>query len=435
MYKILVLALREFQTSVRTKGFIITLVVLPIFMGGGLFAYSIFEDKVDITAKKILVVDHTQKLGQSIVEAADYHNKTAVNDTATGKQIRPEYLVEFEDPDTVKPQEQKLILSNKVRNKEIHAFVIIGADVIHPKGNPDMASVRYYSENSFMDDMRGWLTWPINNKIQSLRVEDIGLDQSKVATLFAWMDIKGMGLVEENSNGEEAKESNPVEAVLIPYIMLMLMFMMIMMSAVPLLNSVMEEKTERIAEVLLGSVTPFQFMMGKVLGGITVSITGSLVYVIGGVFAAKQMGYASMIPMEVIPWFFAYLFLAIVMFGTIMASLGSACNDTKDAQSLQFPAMIPIIIPMFVMMPILKEPLSSFSTTMSLIPPFTPFLMLVRQATPASIPTWQPIAGLIGIVLFTILTVFAGGKLFRTMILMQGKKPSFGTIISMLLKK
>lgn len=437
MYKILVLAFREFQTSVKTKGFLITLVILPIFMGGSLFTYTLLKDKVDITAKKIHVVDNTSQLGQSIEDAAKYHNENEVLDTASGKQIKPEYVIVFETPDTLDPQKQKLALSDKVRNKEIHAFVVIGADVIHPKMDMEKASVKYYSENSFMDDIRGWLNWPINNRIKQLRVADRGLSNSEVEALFRWMDVKGMGLVEANAagTGEDAQESNPVEAILIPYIMLMLLFMMIMMSAVPLLNSVMEEKTERIAEVLLGSVTPFQFMMGKVLGGISVSLTGASVYVIGGVFVAKQMGVADLIPMEIIPWFFAYLLLSIVMFGSVMASLGSACNDTKDAQSLQFPAMIPIILPMFVMMPILKEPLSSFATTMSLIPPFTPFLMMVRQVSPATIPTWQPIVGLVGIVLFTVLTVLAGGKIFRTMILMQGKKPKFMTLMSMLLKK
>lgn len=435
MYKILILALREFQTSVRTKGFIITLIVLPIMMGGSLMAYSLLKDKVDISAKKIRVIDYTGEVGSSIVDAADYHNKNEVYDTATGKQIKPEYLVEFVEPDTVNPQEQKLQLSNEVRSKALHAFVIIGPDAIHPKGDMDKAGIKYYSENSFMDDMRGWMNWPVNERVKQLRVAELGLDEAQVANLFHWIDVKGMGLIEADATGEDAQESNPAQAILIPYIMLMLLFMMIMMSAVPLLNSVMEEKTERIAEVLLGAVTPFQFMMGKVLGGISVSLVGSSIYVIGGVIATRQLGVAHMIPMEVIPWFFVYLILSIVMFGSVMAALGSACNDTKDAQALQFPAMIPIILPMFVMMPILKEPLSSFSTTMSLIPPFTPFLMLVRQTSPATIPMWQPIVGLIGILLFTALMVFAGGKLFRTLILMQGKKPGFGTILSMLLKK
>ncbi len=438
MYKILILALREYKASVRTKGFIIGLVVFPLLMGGGFFAWSMFGDKVDITPKKICVIDHTSQIYNTIKEEADNYNSTSLYDKASGKQIKPEYIIELVEPDTINPFEQKLLLSKKVSNKEIHAFVIIGADVIFPKDDDEKASIKFYSENSFMDDMREWMNGPINNRIRKIRIAEIGLEEQKVENLFRWMKVKGMGLVKagEGDKGiQEAKESNPAEAILIPYILMMLMFMMIMMSAIPLLYSVMEEKTERIAEVLLGSVTPFQFMMGKVIGGISVALTGATVYIIGAIFIASQMGYADMVPTHVIPWFLAYMILAMIMIGSIMAALGSASNDTKDAQSLQMPAIIPLIIPMMVIMPVLKAPLSSFSTTMSLIPPFTPFLMLIRQASPATIPMWQPIVGLVGILLFTLLSVWAGGKIFRTMILMQGKRPKFGVLLKLLLKK
>lgn len=438
MYKILILALREYRSSVRTKGFIIGLVVFPLLMGGGFFAWSMFGDKVDITPKKIVIIDHTSQIYPAIKKAAEEYNTKSLYDTATNKQVKPKYIIEEVKPDTVNPFEQKLSLSERVSSKEIHAFVIIGADVINPRGDSEKASIKYYSENSFMDDIRGWMNWPLNDKIRKLRIAEMGLEGEKVNNLFHWIDVKGMGLVEASEGGEdiqEAKESNPAEAILIPYVLMMLMFMMIMMSAVPLLYSVMEEKTERIAEVLLGSITPFQFMMGKVIGGISVALTGAAVYIIGGVFVASQMGYADLIPTHVIPWFLTYMVLAMIMIGSIMASLGSASNDNKDAQSLQFPAIIPLIIPMMVIMPVLKDPLSSFSTTMSLIPPFTPFLMLIRQASPATIPAWQPFVGLVGILLFTLLSVWAGGKLFRTMILMQGKRPKFGTILKQLMKK
>lgn len=437
MYKILILALREYKASVKTKGFIIGLVVVPVLMMGGLFAYSLFGDKVDINSKNIAVIDNTGKILPAIEEAADFYNETQVFDTGSGKQLRPKYIIESVEKDAENEITQLVSLSNRVKNKEIHAFLIIGENVIHPFGEGN-SGVNYYSENSFMDDMRGWLRGIINDKVRHLRVADMGLEQEQVATLFSWIDVKGLGLVEADESGEvlkDAKESNIAESFFIPYILMMLMFMMIMMSATPLLYSVMEEKTDRIAEVLLGSITPFQFMMGKVLGGVSVALTGAAVYIIGGVFAATQLGYADMIPMHIIPWFFAYLILSILMMGTVMAALGAASNDTKDAQNLQFPAIIPLIIPMMVMFPVIKEPLSSFATGMSLFPPFTPFLMLVRLASPASIPMWHPIVGLLGIILFTALSVWLGGKVFRTMILMQGKRPKFGTLFRMLMKK
>lgn len=427
MYKILILALREYKTAIRTKGFIIGLVITPLLMGGGFIAFAVFGDKTDISAKNIVVIDHTQQLFPSLLEAAEYHNKYQVFDSVKGKQTKPEYKFELVKADTENMSALRLQLSDRVRNKEIHAFVEIGPEVIEPGNNPELSRIKYYSENSFMDEIRGWLNWPLNNKIRQIRIAKTGLDEKLVQNLFNWTEVNGLGLVSvktiESGSGD-AKESNPVETILIPYIFLLLIFMMIIMSAVPLLNSVMEEKTERIAEVLLGSVSPFQFMMGKVLGSLCVSFTGSAVYVLGGILVVKQLNLESYLPYEILPWFFAYMLLAVVMYGSVMAALGSACNDSKDAQALQLPAMIPIIFPMFVMMPVLQDPMSKFATGLSLFPPFTPFIMLVRQATPVTIPVWQPYAGLAGILLFTIFSVWIGGKIFRTMILMQGKKPN-----------
>ena len=122
------------------------------------------------------------------------------------------------------------------------------------------------------------------------------------------------------------------------------------------------------------------------------------------------------------------------MVGSGMAALGSACNDNKDAQALQFPAIIPIILPLFIMMPVIQEPLSNFSTALSLFPPFTPMLMLLRMATPVSIPVWQPLAGLIGVLLLTVFSVWAGGRIFRTCILLQGQKPTLANLIKYALK-
>ena len=141
-----------------------------------------------------------------------------------------------------------------------------------------------------------------------------------------------------------------------------------------------------------------------------------------------------LIPFEVLPWFFVYLLLNIIMVGSIMASLGATCNDSKDAQAIQFPAMLPILIPLFFMMPIILDPLGKLATGMSLFPLWTPMLMLLRQSTSVTIPIWQPIVGLIGIVLFTTLSVWAGSRLFRSAIMLQGKRPRIGVLIKYIIK-
>ncbi|MDX2431771.1 MAG: hypothetical protein QNK35_12615, partial [Bacteroides sp.] len=94
-----------------------------------------------------------------------------------------------------------------------------------------------------------------------------------------------------------------------------------------------------------------------------------------------------------------------------------------------FPGILPAIIPMFLMMPVIQDPGGTFATTMSLIPIFTPTLMVVRMATTVTIPMWQPIVGLIGVILFTWFTIWMGARVFRTAILIQGQKPTFTTLL------
>ena len=117
----------------------------------------------------------------------------------------------------------------------------------------------------------------------------------------------------------DAQEATPIEALIVPIVFMMLMFLMIMFSVPAMLNSVMEEKTQRIAEVMLGSITPFEFMSAKILSGIAVSLTSSAVYVLGGLFVLTSMSLQGYVPFHVIPWFFLYMILAIMMFGAISA--------------------------------------------------------------------------------------------------------------------
>mgnify|MGYP000641611743 CR=1 FL=1 len=138
----------------------------------------------------------------------------------------------------------------------------------------------------------------------------------------------------------------------------------------------MEEKSEKIAEVLLGTITPFQFMMGKVLGGVGVSLTTAAIYVGAAIFTLNQMGHESLIPYEILPWFFVLTILFIIMVGSGMASLGATANDSKDAQSLTFPAMLPVILPLFIIVPVIQDPGGPLATTLSLIPPYGAFYII-----------------------------------------------------------
>lgn len=408
------------------------LILMPVLMGGSGIAMYLLEGNVDTKDKRVAVLDHSGIVTDMLLDAVEERNNTVVHDKESGKKIQPVYILDVVEPDENDPQAQRLQLSDSIRNGELHAFLEIGPNVRRPKGEQSTFRIKYYAKNAAMDNVRNWLNNTINPYLRRVRLTDAGVDESKSNEIMAWLQVEAMGLVsvdEETGEIKEARRTSEIEAIIVPIIFFFLMFMLVMMGAMPLLQSTMEEKTQRIAEVLLGFLKPHEFMAGKVLGGLAVSLTGASVYVIGGVFFLGKIGLREYIPFHMIPWFFTFLVLEIVMVGSLLAAMGSACNDPKDAQNLTFPAMFPVFFPMFIFMPVLMEPNTGFATWLSLFPPFTPMLMLIRKAAPAGIPAWQPWVGLVGVVLFTAFAIWVGGRIFRVGILMQGGAPKLSNMI------
>jgi ABC-type Na+ efflux pump permease subunit len=432
MSRILWLALREYKVSVKTKGFVIGLIVFPIFMGGSGLAIALLKDRVDTTDKRIAVIDRSGVVADSLMVAAVRRNARGIYKEGTGEQIKPAYILEVLEPDDEDPRKQRLELSNKIRAGELHAFVEIDEHALHPIDTATRTIIAYYAENAVMDDARSWMEWPINLTLRKARLAEAGIRDGDIANLFDWASVQGLGLLtvdEATGAVRDARRSNEGEALLVPVILGMLMFMMVMMGAVPQLHSVMEEKTQRIAEVLLGAVSPFEFMAGKVLGGVAVSLTAAAVYMVVSIAVFRHVGMNDFIPYRVLPWFFAYMLMAIVMYGAMLAALGASCNEPKDAQNLTMPGLVPVMIPMFLMFPLIKEPLTGFATWLSLFPVFTPMMMMIRIGTPIALPAWQPWAGLIGVFVFTVLSVWLAGRIFRVAILMQGRPPRLGDLL------
>jgi ABC-2 type transport system permease protein len=431
MNKIWTLFKREYRASVRTKSFIISVLLVPIMMGGGFLAMIIMEKNKDTDDKHFVVIDYSGLMEAPLKKALVTRNSEEIFNARTGDKIDAAYIVEFMEPNEQDLDGQRLALSDRVEKQELHAFIEIGPDILHPAGEEKEAYLKYYSQHSFNDQIRYWFQNVVNNNLREMRAAELNLDETQARDLLWWIDVEGMGLVSvDKKTGEQvdAERTNELQTFLVPYVLLILMFMLVMMSAIPQLSSVMEEKSEKIAEVLLGTITPFQFMMGKVMGGIGVSLTVAAIYVGAGVFALNYLGMQSLIPVDVLPWFFIFTVFFILMVGSGMAALGATCNDNKDAQSLTFPGILPAIIPMFVIAPIIADPTGPLATTMAFIPPFTPTIMVMRMASSVTIPMWQPVVGLIGVILYTLFTVWIGARVFRTAILIQGQKPTLATL-------
>lgn len=430
MRKILKVARREYLATVRTTGFIVGLVLAPVLMSGGLIVMALFRDRTDPRDRHVAVVDRSGLVADALVRAAAERN---ARDTvaAPGRPRQAAYLIEVVRPNDRDPMLQRLLLSDRVRDKELHAFVEIGSHVMHPRDSTER-HLAYYSQNPALDETRPWVAGEVNAELRRQRLREAGIDSTRVPDLFVGFAGTPLGLYSRDpATGRitDAPKRDEGAAVFVPMALMLLMFMMLMWGAMPQLNATMQEKSQRIAEVVLGSVRPFEFMAGKLLGGVAIALTASAVYVGVGLYSLTTMGISGLMPLSVVAWFFVYMLLAVAMYGALFAAVGSACNDPVEAQSIAFVAMMPMIIPTFLLLPIVTQPNGAFATGMSLVPLWTPMLMLMRLATPGGVPAWQPWVALVGVVATTLLFVWAGGRVFRVAILMQGTPPKLQNLV------
>lgn len=433
MRKIIVIAVREYQAAVRTKAFIVSVVAMPVMMGGSIAAQLFLRDKVDTTDKRIAVLDSSAVLYDSIAEVASQRNETDIfeGEGSDRKKTKPRFLIEKAQVEASDPQRVIYELSERVRDREIFAFLVIGADVVTGDGRSPEQSIAYHSNSPAYGDFLDWVVGPIQRRIQALRLTAANLDPTLVRQAIRPTPIADLGLVSLDEQGRvtEAERTNKIATFAVPMAMMMLMFLVVMVGASPLTQIVIEEKMNRIAEVLLGSVPPFQLMMGKLLGTVGVSLTLAIIYLAGGYYALVRVGYGSLFPAHLVGWFVVFQCLAVLLYGSVFIAVGAAVTDLKEAQSLMMPVMLIVVAPMFVWMNVLKEPTAAFSVALSLFPPATPMLMTLRQSVPPGVPLWQPLLGVVLVLLSTVACVFVAGRIFRVGILMQGKGAKVGELM------
>lgn len=228
MHKTLILAARDYRAAVKTKGFIIGLVLAPIFMGGSLIVFSLMKDRVDTKDKTVVILDRSGVLAPALENAAQQRNEREVHDPETGKKLKPAYHIDCLEPNDVDPEAQRLALSNRVRRGQLHAYVEIGRDVVHPQGGGAHSRVTYHAKNAAMDDLRNWMGQPINNTLRKLRLADAGVEESQIEGVFNWVSVEGMGLVSRDAGTgrvQRARRASPIEAILVPIIAMMLMLL------------------------------------------------------------------------------------------------------------------------------------------------------------------------------------------------------------------
>lgn len=443
MNKVFTVARAEYMIAVTSKAFLLGVAMMPLFGGGAFFVRYLTEDQVDLTPRKLAVVDESGQLFDVIEKQAAIHNESEIyeGEGDDRRQVRARFVVEqvessppSNDSDGNAPRRLDEELSRRVEDGELFAFAIIDKGVFEPGGE---AMVRYHSQTPSFVSLSNWLRRVVNAEVKRVRSEDLGLSPENVAALSMPIPVRNFGLVERDESGNvaDAKEENRIITFAVPFGGLMLMFMMVMSVAPTMLNNVLEEKMQKISEFLVSSISPFQLMLGKLLGAIGVGLTLSSIY-LGAAFALTHyFEIADSVPLSLYAWFVFFLLMALIIFGSIFSAIGSACSEIRDAQSLMTPVMLLVIIPMMCIGPVFDSPSSVFSKLISLFPPATPMLMFARIAMPPGPALWEVVLATVLTLLFALGCVWAAGKIFRIGILSQGQAPSLPKLIGWVLTK
>jgi ABC-2 type transport system permease protein len=434
--KVLLIAARDYKAAVRTKSFIISLVIMPVLMAISGGAQYFIRRQSDTEDKHFALIDRTPggKVAEFVQQAAEKRNKKDIVDPASGRRTRARFVIDAVPPVGKTPEEynqQRLQLSQQVRDGKYWGFVEIGPDTdkfgILPR-KPSQSSepadpmgyLRYQTNHTTYEEFPLWVERTIVIGIMSRRagLPPDALENQKMLT----MRREGLSQYDPATGRiEDPPLIHQIARFVVPALLVALMFMVIMLASTPAMHAVVEEKMQRIAEVLLGSVSPFQLMMGKLLGVMGVSLTVAAVYLGGAYWAARHYELTQFLPLPLLFWFLVFQTLAVLMYGSLFLAIGSAATDIKETQTLVMPVILIACVPMMILGNAIEDPNNSLVVATSFFPPVTPMMMLARIGIPPGPVWWQPLVGVVMVLALTAACVYAAGRIFRVGILMQGK--------------
>lgn len=467
MRKVWTIAHRDYIAAVKTRSFLVGLILMPVMMFGSLIVGRLTKDIVDVTDKHVAIVDRTPgaTLADAIVAASEARNAHRTTDAKTGRQTAARFYFEKVEPagpdDPAEVQKQRYELSERVRKNELFAFLEIGKDILEPKlptpstqatekareaaagfdidARLDAAAetlgddsiVRYTTNRPTYGDVRSFVQETVAANAQLRRARAAGVDPAVVAAVARPPLVANKPLYDRRSDGgiREGARQGQFMSLFVPLAMMLLMFLVVIIGSSQLATNVVEEKQLRIAEVLLGSVKPFELMLGKLLGGVGVSLTLALVYIAGAYLGAREFEITKYLTPGVLATFIGFAVLATFMYGSLFVAAGAAVTNLKEAQSFITPIMLLVMLPLFVFGPILNNPNGPVAVGASLFPFSAPMVTVMRLGIPPGIPPWQAIASALITLAVAAVIVWAAGRIFRVGILMQGQSARIGQIL------
>tara|TARA_S200000501_G_scaffold183243_1_gene172599 strand:- start:270 stop:1496 length:1227 start_codon:yes stop_codon:yes gene_type:complete len=393
----------EFINRVKTKLFLITTFALPFFMGAVMYLPTLLMDlePEDESTIGLVYDDEIKQLAGRFQERC--------NTALITQDGNPQFL--FSD---LNSEEEAL---DSVLSKFIDGYLVIPSTVI------DSGQVRYFSES--LSNIKIYTS--LRRILNQLVIEQRMLDQDIDITLVGKLSRKIEFETYEVDELGKTSEGDELSSFLVPYLFLMILFMTVFMSGQLLLRSVMEERTSRTIEILLSSVTPDEIMKGKIMGLGALGMFQMVFYLVVGLSVTHYKGWAS-IDLPQIPLFMIFFTTGYLFYAAIFAAMGTFFTSEQEAQQSSGIISLVAVLPMVFASYFITNPGSTFTIGLTYVPPLTPFMMIIRLGTGT--------VEMNEIIYTTALMVFScwfmlgvSGKIFRTAILLYGKKITIREVI------
>jgi ABC-2 type transport system permease protein len=406
--KFLDVAQWEFLEKVKSKWFLISLVMLPVIMVIFGVLPGLLASKADDKTIAVGVIDETGSILEPL--AAKLEEKYRLPDK------QPNYIVRNLKED-VKFDELKARANRLVASKEIEGYFYIPSTVY------DSGKVEFRAENVSNIRIAERFSRTIEEVIVEKRLISQGLDPAKIKKLMADVNVKSIKVSEK---GEE-KESGFLETFFSAYILIMVLMFLIMTSAQLLIRSVVEEKSNRVIEVLLSSCSARDLMVGKILGLSGLGLLQIFVWGLIGMGFAMKSG-ANIFAIDQLLLSAVYVVLGYLLYSAIFVAAGSPVTTEHEAQQITQYVTLILVFPIVLAIPATQNPDSMLIKVLSFIPLLTPAFMIMR--IPIQMPAlWELLTTIVLLIVSGVFMMWAAGKIFRTAILVYGKRPTIPELI------
>ncbi|MEE8169151.1 MAG: ABC transporter permease, partial [Phycisphaerae bacterium] len=417
MNLIWLIARRDYIETVRTPTFIILLLIVPVLLVAMVSIPALLEKSSG--PARMAMVDlppEWQERLEAMYEA----------ESESEELERKLTLVPMNTPLGVAPDEHAKQLRSQIRVEALYGFVTV------EELDDDERTAAVTTRTASRKDGVRWLKRRLPIIVRVDRARQLGVSAEDLARLYAPVEIKPYVLSEL---GDEARAASRTDrlAAFAPMIFTYVLWLVIFTLGQKLLLSTIEEKSNRTVEIILSSVSPSQFMAGKVLAGVLEGVTVMVVWfatlaAFAGYITQRYLQDLDLMILfarkDHLAFFALYFALGFVLFASLIVGIGSLCNTVKETQNLMMPVSIVMIVPILVMGFVGENPNAPLSIALSYFPFFTPYLMMNRIAATSPPHPLEIVAATTVLLLAIWGTTWAGGRLFRVGVLMYGKPPS-----------